>query len=89
MISQKIEIINKLGLHARASSQFVAVAQKFTSRVFVCKCEQRVDGKSMMNLLLLAAPKGAWITLEVHGEDEQQALTALTSLIEDRFGEDL
>ena len=87
MLSKKLEIINKLGLHARASSQFVTVAQKYESRIFVEKCEQRVDGKSMMNLLLLAAAKNSWITLEIFGEDEQQAMQELVDLINNKFGE--
>ncbi|MGV6852418.1 MAG: HPr family phosphocarrier protein [bacterium] len=87
MISERIEISNKLGLHARASSRFVHISQQFESSIFVEKCDQRVDGKSMMSLLLLAAAKGSWVTLEIHGKDEQQAMHALKTLIKDNFGE--
>ena len=88
MIKQNIEIINKLGLHARASSKFTQIASRFKSEIWVSRNGRRVNGKSIMGLMMLAAGKGATIELEVSGEDEQDANVALIELINNRFDED-
>ncbi|MDO4998489.1 MAG: HPr family phosphocarrier protein [Neisseria sp.] len=87
MQKQDIEIINKLGLHARASSKFVQTAAAFQSEVWVSKNDKRVNGKSIMGLMMLAAAKGSTITLETEGADEAAAMAALCALINDYFGE--
>ena len=87
MLKQDIEIINKLGLHARASSKFVQTASPFKSEVWVTRNGQRVNGKSIMGLMMLAAAQGSQIQIEADGADEIQALQALIALINDYFGE--
>lgn len=87
MLKQDIEIINKLGLHARASSKFVQTASPFKSEVWVTRNGQRVNGKSIMGLMMLAAAKGSTVTLETDGADETAAMQVLAGLINDRFGE--
>ncbi|MFP5073631.1 HPr family phosphocarrier protein [Neisseria sp. WLZKY-1] len=87
MLKQDIEIINKLGLHARASSKFVQTASPFACEVWVTRNGQRVNGKSIMGLMMLAAAKGSMVTLETDGADEAAAMQALTALINDYFGE--
>lgn len=81
-------IKNKLGLHARAASQFVQVASRFESDIYVIKNDQEVNGKSIMGILILAAPKGSEIIIKAIGDDAQGALEAIGQLIEDRFGEE-
>lgn len=81
-------IQNKLGLHARASSFFVQMANQFESEIFVTKDDQEVNGKSILGVLMLAAPMGAEIMLRVEGDDEAAAVAALGKLINDRFGEE-
>lgn len=87
MIRKEIEIINKLGLHARAAAKLVTCASTFASHVQVEKDGQRVNGKSIMGIMMLAASQGTWVTLHVDGEDEESACTALERLIANRFGE--
>lgn len=87
MLKQSIEIINKLGLHARASSKFTQTASQFKSEVWVTKNGSRVNGKSIMGLMMFAAAKGTVIELETDGLDEAAAMKALTDLINDYFGE--
>ncbi len=87
MIKQEIEIINKLGLHARASSKLTQTASQFSSDIWVEKNGRRVNAKSIMGVMMLAAAKGSTITLETNGTDEQAAMTALQALINDYFGE--
>ncbi|MRN38344.1 HPr family phosphocarrier protein [Neisseria sp. N95_16] len=87
MLKQEIEIINKLGLHARASSKFTQTASRFQSEVWVSKNGSRVNGKSIMGLMMLAAAKGSVIEIEVDGSDEAAAMQALVELINDYFGE--
>lgn len=87
MLKQEIEIINKLGLHARASSKFTQTASGFQSEVWVSRNDRRVNGKSIMGLMMLAAAKGSIIELETDGPDEAAAMQALTDLINDYFGE--
>ncbi len=87
MLKKKFTIINKLGLHARAASSLVKVANSFDADVNISKDELRVNGKSIMGVLLLAASQGSIIQVEADGPDEKQALDALGNLIMDGFGE--
>ena len=88
MLNQEIEIINKLGLHARAAAKLVSCAGSYRSNVFLLRNGQRVNGKSIMGVMMLAANQGSLLQLEVDGEDEAEALQALVDLINDRFGEE-
>ena len=87
MVNKEIEIINKLGLHARAAAKLVSLASKFTSEVQLRKNNQEVNAKSIMGVMMLAASQGTRLELFVSGEDEQEALDAIIELINDRFGE--
>ena len=86
-ISRNIEIINKLGLHARAAAQLVQLASGFTSHIEIEKDNRRVNGKSIMGVMMLAAGKGTILDLRIEGRDEDAALEALKSLIANRFDE--
>lgn len=88
MITTKITIINKLGLHARAAAKFVATASKFLGELQVKKQGQTVNGKSIMGVMMLAANKGSELELIFDGCDEQEMQEAIIKLIENRFGED-
>jgi phosphocarrier protein HPr len=88
MKSATTQIINKLGMHARASAKFVSLAANFKSDVTLGRNGQHANGKSIMGIMMLAAGKGTQVELSVNGEDEDQALTALLALINERFGED-
>jgi phosphocarrier protein HPr len=83
-----ITIINKLGLHARASAKFVSTAARFQSRLDVTKASQTINGKSIMGVMMLAASKGCELTLQIDGPDEQDMEIALLNLINNRFGEE-
>ena len=87
MIQHEIEITNKLGLHARASAKFTQLAARYKSDIFLTRNARRVNGKSIMGVMMLAAGKGAKVTLEADGADEQEAIDALAALINDKFGE--
>ena len=87
MIKQNITIINKLGLHARAASKLVNCASQFESEVFLARNGNRVNAKSIMGVMMLAASKGVELELEIDGADEQACQQALVELIESRFGE--
>ena len=87
-LSKKIEIINKLGLHARAAAQFVQLASSFSSHIEIEKDKRRVNGKSIMGVMMLAAGKGSVITLYADGEDEEESINKLEELINNRFNED-
>ncbi len=87
MIRKEVEIINKLGLHARAAAKLVTCAGSFASHVQVERDGQRVNGKSIMGVMMLAASQGTRVTLLVDGEDEKSACAALAQLIANRFGE--
>ncbi len=87
MIEKEIEIINKLGLHARAAAKFVTCANGFNSDVFLSHEKQKVNGKSIMGVMMLAAAQGTIVTLCTDGVDEERAMVALEELINDRFGE--
>lgn len=88
MLNRDFTIVNRLGLHARAAAQFVKTASQFTAEIVLCKDEVEVNGKSIMGILLLAAPKGTQVSVKVEGSDEEQAMMAVAALIEDGFGED-
>lgn len=87
MISTEVEIINKLGLHARASTKLTQTASKFASEIWISRNGRRVNAKSIMGVMMLAAAKGTIVTLEANGADELLAIQALTDLITDYFGE--
>jgi phosphocarrier protein len=84
----EVTIANRLGLHARAAAKFVHLASAFTSRVTVSRDGTRVDGKSILGLLTLAASKGTKLHLTVQGDDEAEAAAQLADLIRSRFGEE-
>jgi phosphocarrier protein len=88
MQNKNFTIKNRLGLHARAAAQLVQTANKFNSEVALVKDDIEVNGKSIMGILLLAAPQGTNISVTVNGEDEEQAMKIIAELIEDGFGED-
>ncbi len=87
MISENITIINKLGLHARAASKLVSCASQFESDVFITRKGNRVNAKSIMGVMMLAASKGVELALEIDGNDEVACRDALVELINDLFGE--
>ena len=87
MIESKVKIINKAGLHARAASKLVALTSGFSSNIRIGH-EKLVDGKSILSLMMLAAVKGTTLRIIAEGDDEEQAVTAITALINDRFEED-
>jgi phosphocarrier protein len=87
MISKNVTIINKLGLHARAASKLVNKANQFESDVFIDKQGNRINAKSIMGVMMLAASKGTEILLEVDGGDEEDCMKAVVQLIEARFEE--
>lgn len=87
MLQNKIEIINKLGLHARASAKLTHLAGQFRSEVWLTRQGRRVNAKSIMGVMMLAAAKGSQVEIETNGADEEAAMQALTQLIQDKFGE--
>ncbi len=87
MASAVAEIINKLGLHARASAKLTQAASAFRSEIWLTRNERRVNAKSIMGVMMLAAGKGSSVTIEAVGPDAEQALAALLQLIGDKFGE--
>ncbi len=87
MIKTPITISNRLGLHARASAKLTKLAGSFRSEVFMSRNGRRVNAKSIMGVMMLAAGQGAEVELEVDGEDESAATQALLELINDKFGE--
>ncbi len=89
MQQRDVEIVNKLGLHARPSAKLTQVASNFKSQVFMTRNGRRINAKSIMGLMMLAAAKGSVITLETDGEDEVEAIDTLSDLIASGFGEDL
>ena len=90
MSLEKVEykIVNRLGLHARAAAQLVQTANRFLSDVTIEKDGNEVNGKSIMGLLMLAAPQGSIITVTVSGADAEEAMQVIGTLINDGFGED-
>lgn len=87
MAQRTLELVNKLGLHARAAAKLVHVTSRFSSQVNVRNGDEEVNGKSILGLLLLAAPCGSSLTFSVSGADETEALDAIETLINGRFGE--
>lgn len=87
MIKRDVTIINKLGLHARAAAKLVSCASSFDSDIYLERNGQRVNGKSIMGVMMLAASQGVQVVLEANGADEEQALDALQTLVIDKFGE--
>jgi phosphocarrier protein len=87
MIKTSTTINNKLGLHARASAKLTKLAGSFSCEVWMSRGERRVNAKSIMGVMMLAAGMGSQIEIETHGEQEQQAMEALLHLVADKFGE--
>ena len=87
MTEKEFTIINKLGLHARAAAKLVSLASTFNSEVELIRDERKVNGKSIMGVMMLAASQGTNITVRIDGEDEDEAIEKIESLIEDKFGE--
>jgi phosphocarrier protein len=88
MIKRDFIISNKLGLHARPSAQLTQTASRFAAEVHISRNGRRVNAKSIMGVMMLAAGQGSSVTVEAEGEDAEQALQAIGQLIADRFGED-
>ncbi|MES1981170.1 MAG: HPr family phosphocarrier protein [Pseudomonadota bacterium] len=87
MLQQDVLIINKLGLHARASAKLTQAASQFPCEVWLSRASRRVNAKSIMGVMMLAAAKGTTILIETNGEREQEAMQALLDMINDYFGE--
>jgi phosphocarrier protein len=87
MRQRELEIVNKLGLHARASAKLTQVASRFQSDVHIARNGRRVNAKSIMGVMMLAAGKGAMVVIEARGEGAEAALAALQKLIADKFDE--
>ena len=87
MIKTRTTISNKLGLHARASAKFTKLAGSFASEVWMSKGERRVNAKSIMGVMMLAAGIGSSVEIETHGADEDAAMKALLALVAEKFGE--
>ena len=87
MSTRDCKISNKLGLHARASAKLTQLAAKYQSEVWMSRAGRRVNAKSIMGVMMLAAGKGSTVTLETIGADEDEAISALCALIDDKFGE--
>ena len=87
MTQQDVQIINKLGLHARASAKLTQLASQFPCEVWMSRSGRRVNAKSIMGVMMLAAAKGSTVSIETSGEREQEAIGAIVALINDGFGE--
>ena len=87
MQQREVEIVNKLGLHARASAKLTQVAGRYKSEIWLSRSGRRVNAKSIMGVMMLAAAKGSTITIETDGRDEEEAMDAIQILIAERFGE--
>ncbi|HCI13616.1 MAG: phosphocarrier protein HPr [Gallionellales bacterium GWA2_60_142] len=87
MQQQEAQIINKLGLHARASAKLTQLASSFKCEVMLSRNNRRVNAKSIMGVMMLAAAKGATIGIETNGSDEEEAMAKIQALINDYFGE--
>ena len=87
MIKKEVEIVNKLGLHARASAKLTQTATRFSCEINLARNGRRVNAKSIMGVMMLAAAKGSQIVVETEGTDEADAMKAITELIADYFGE--
>ena len=87
MLSEKIEILNRLGLNARASAKLTQLAGQYQSEIWLSRDGKRVNAKSIMGVMMLAAAKGVLLDVEVDGSDEEEAITAIKNLVLDLFGE--
>jgi phosphocarrier protein len=87
MQNRQVEILNKLGLHARASAKLTQLASRYHCEVWLSRNDRKVNAKSIMGVMMLAASKGAVLDIETAGTDEVEAMEALVNLIEKRFGE--
>ena len=87
MQQREIEIVNKLGLHARASAKLTQLAGQFSAEVWISREGRKVNAKSIIGVMMLAAAKGSLVAIETDGPDEAQAMAALVGLIDSRFGE--
>lgn len=87
MIRKEFEICNKLGLHARAAAKLVQCAARYQSHIEIERRDQRVNCKSIMGVMMLAASQGTWVTVEAVGDDEDDAMVSIETLIRERFGE--
>ena len=87
MLKQDVLIINKLGLHARASAKLTQLASQYPCEVWLSRNTRRINAKSIMGVMMLAAAKGSTINIETNGEQEQEAMTAIQALISNYFGE--
>ena len=83
----EVEIVNKLGLHARASAKLTQLAAHYQSEVWLSRNGRRVNAKSIMGVMMLAAARGTTVIIETSGPDEQEAMAALLELIKDKYGE--
>jgi len=88
MISREFTINNKLGLHARPSAQLTQTASRFVSEVWIAKDGRRVNAKSIMGVMMLAAGQGSIVIVDAHGADEAEAIAAIGALIDGKFGEE-
>ncbi|MFY0655183.1 MAG: HPr family phosphocarrier protein [Neptunomonas phycophila] len=88
MLEKKITIINKLGLHARAAAKLINTTSSFSCDVRLEKDDREVDGKSIMSVMMLAASRGTELTVKTQGEDQDEALSAIEALINNRFDEE-
>lgn len=88
MLEKEVQITNKLGLHARASAKLTQTAARYRSEVWVSRNGRRVNGKSIMGVMMLAAANGTSIVVDVDGDDEEEAMAAIVELIADKFGEE-
>jgi len=88
MLQREVEITNKLGLHARASARLTQVAGQFQADIWLSRNGRRVNAKSIMGVMMLAAAKGSKVVIETEGADETEAMHAVQQLIVERFGED-
>ena len=87
MLKREIKVVNKLGLHARASAKLTQLASQFKSEVWISRNSRRVNAKSIMGVMMLAAGIGSTVELETNGPDEEAAMTAIEDLFAKRFGE--
>jgi phosphocarrier protein HPr len=87
MLQQETTIVNKLGLHARASAKLTQLAGNYTSEIWMSRNGRRINAKSIMGVMMLAAGIGSTVTIETEGPDEAEAMTGILGLIADKFGE--
>ncbi len=88
MVERETVLVNRLGMHARAATKLVQLAQKFKSRIVLIVNGMEADAKSILGLLILAAPMGTKVKVRAEGEDEKEAVDAIVKLIENKFGEE-